>query len=120
MATLRLSWRQPADPLALSWRGPESTAMEAASRSASVIIAAIIGPPGPVGPEGPQGAASTPTRFDVVAPAGTWVIAHGLGYAPIAEVYDAAGNYILADKLVDATYITVTFGSPSVGFVLTI
>ena len=63
-------------------------------------------------------AAGPPSRFDVVSPAGTWTITHGLGRVPAVQVFLASGEAILPDITVDATHITATFASPRAGFVL--
>lgn len=73
-------------------------------------IVAIIGPAGPAG--------SGTIRFNQVAPAGTWIIPHGLGREPTAQVFLASGEMILPDVTVDATHITITHASPQAGFVL--
>lgn len=57
-------------------------------------------------------------RFDVLAPAGTWIIPHAFGRAPTAQVFLLSGEQIAADVLVDAVHITVVFASPTAGFVL--
>lgn len=109
-------------------------ALTLATARASVLLEVVGGAPGPAGPPGPAGndgapgpqgvpgpagpSGSAPTRYDVTDPAGTWTILHGLGHRPIAEVHTADGERLLADLTVDETYIVVTFGSPTAGFVL--
>jgi hypothetical protein len=52
MTAMRLSWRQPPEPLGLAWRGPDDALMRAIARSAATTFAAVIGPQGPQGPAG--------------------------------------------------------------------
>jgi hypothetical protein len=57
-------------------------------------------------------------RYNVLAPAGTWIIAHAFGRAPIVQVFLSSGEAVIADIFVDASQITVVFASPTSGFVL--
>ncbi len=57
-------------------------------------------------------------RFDVPMPAGTWIIAHGLGRLPVAQLFSLSGEQVFTDLIIDAVHITATFGTPTAGFVL--
>lgn len=114
--TLQLAWRAPLRTIETRWRGPLGM-LEAAARNPELPLAAIIGPPGPAGPQGPAGAGSAPLRLDA-ALASTWVLNHGLGRVPTAQVYLSSGEAVLSDLSATTTQITVTFPSPQQGFVL--
>lgn len=114
--TLQLAWRAPLRTIETRWRGPLGM-LEAAARNPELPLAAIIGPPGPAGPQGPAGAGSAPLRLDA-ALASTWVLNHGLGRVPTAQVYLSSGENVLSDLSATTTQITVTFPSPQQGFVL--
>lgn len=60
---------------------------------------------------------SAPTRFDF-ASAGTWIMTHGLGRMPMAFVYLANGELVIADEAATATTLTITHAQPQAGFVL--
>jgi hypothetical protein len=78
----------------------------------------LPGEPGPPGPPGPPG--STSLRFDVVTPAGVWIVPHGLGRAPAAQVFINGGELVLTDVFSDAAAVTVTFASPQAGHLILI
>lgn len=106
--TLVLTWRVPDRPMLAGWIGPQA----AADLLARAPIAAIIGPPGPAGPAGES------RVYEVANEAGTWIIPHDLGRLPQVQVYLATGELVLADVAATTTTITITFASPTAGFVV--
>lgn len=117
--SLVLRWRAPDRAIVTRWRGPEGLA-EALVRDPAAPIAAIIGPPGPAGPTGatgPAGPAGAPLRIDAPL-ASTWILNHGLGRLPMAQVFLGSGEQVLADVDATSTTVTVTHASPQSGFVL--
>jgi hypothetical protein len=51
--TMLLVWRQPAPPVILRWRGPQSGIASVAAAMAPIAVPTLIGPPGIPGPQGP-------------------------------------------------------------------
>lgn len=114
--TMLVRWRVPPRKVPTRWRGPAGMAA-AIERESNAPIAAIVGPPGPQGPQGPAGAGSAPLRLDASL-SSTWILTHGLGRVPTAQVYLSSGETVLADVSATTTQITVTFPAPQQGFVL--
>ena len=109
--TLVLRWRKPTPSVLTRWRGPDPMP-DAVVWVDPLPIAAIIGPQGPAGPPGEV------VQFTVGSAASTWIIPHGFGRRPLAQVYLSTGEAVIADVSVDTVNITVSFSSPQTGYVL--
>ncbi|MBA9071847.1 hypothetical protein FHR71_005640 [Methylobacterium sp. RAS18] len=88
--------------------------------AAEATITAEQGPAGPAGRNGDTGAAGrdTATVVSQSAPSASWIIAHSYGRAVGVQVFDASGAEVLADVVSDPLRVSVTFASPTSGFVI--
>jgi len=107
-----ISLRFPGARIAL--RVPPDAGLLLETPGAVEHLAAAIGPRGPAGPQGLPG---NVLRFDVTL-AGTWTVPHGLGRAPLVQVFLASGEQVFPDVSVDAANVVAVFAQPTAGFVL--
>lgn len=99
--------------VAVKVRGQALPLVSAPPSGAVVVEMAAQGRPGPQGPPG----VALAYRYDQTAPSASWVIAHGLGRAPLVDVFLANGEQVEADVTATATTISVVFAAATTGFV---
>lgn len=76
-----------------------------------------IGPTGLTGPPGSVGAIST-LYFSQQTSSASWTFTHGLVYKPDVEIYDNAGNPIIADvSFPSLTTVQIDWAFPTTGSV---
>ena len=86
--------------------------------TAPVVGTVEVHVPGPQGPAGSGGGGGSSVRFNIASPAATWIILHGLGRSPGAQIFLASGESVIADIFCDDIHITVTFANPQTGYVI--
>ena len=69
------------------------------------------------GPQGPPGAAGSATVLTQSAPAGTWTFTNTYGRLVGVAVY-SGGELVVADVAVTLSNITVTWATPTSGFIV--
>lgn len=95
-------------PTTVTLVSDSGTAVQINAETSPVVRIGVPGPPGPQGAAGPVGGNFEHTQ---AAPSTVWVVAHGLGFRPNVQVFDALGVELLATiEHVDNNSLQISHG----------